>query len=308
MPAEFLDAGFRHVLNAISDGVYVTSAEREIVFWSQGAERITGYSAEEVAGKHCYDDLLVHTDASGRDLCIDGCPLQDCIEHGIEHSISELFLKRKDGERLPVYVKTAVFEEGGHKYGVEVFGKLESVAGKDLAAYVQELTDSSVADPLTGLFNRRYFDATLEQHFALFGRMGRRYGLLYLDIDRFKAINDSLGHSVGDEALVFVSDIITSSARKMDISARYGGDEFVVICAVAADQELESYAQRLVGLVRKSRFGPVAGSDLRLTVSVGGSLVSESDADERSALGRADHAMYRAKEAGRDGVAIETSA
>ena len=305
MPAQLFDAGFRHILDAISDGIYVTTEEREIVYWSEGARRITGYTAEEVIGKHCYDDVLIHTDSSGRHLCLGGCPLQECIETGVERAVNEVYLMRKDGERLPVYVKTTVFEEDGRKFGVEIFGELESVAGSDLAAHVQELTNSSISDSLTGLFNRRYLDATLEQRFAMFERMGQRYGVLYIDIDNFKSINDTYGHQVGDTALEFVSGIIARSARTMDVAARYGGDEFVIVCAVATTDELDVYAARLAGLVRGSSFTPVDGTDADLTISVGGSMVDPADADSRQALERADRAMYRVKRAGCDGVAIE---
>ena len=76
------DPDFGQILDAISDGVYVTTAEREIVYWSRGAERITGYSAEEVVGKHCYDNILVHTDLDGLNLCLNGCPLDATIKSG----------------------------------------------------------------------------------------------------------------------------------------------------------------------------------------------------------------------------------
>jgi PAS domain S-box-containing protein len=73
MSTATLDTTFQRILDTISDGVYVTTDEREIVYWSKGAERITGYRADEVVGKHCYDNLLVHTDLHGRQVCLEGC-------------------------------------------------------------------------------------------------------------------------------------------------------------------------------------------------------------------------------------------
>ena len=98
------------------------------------------------------------------------CPLADSIADGRSRTASEVFLKREDGERLAVYVKTRRFEIDGRGYGVEVFGELETVAGREVARLVQRLSDSAVTDPLTGLFNRRYIDIVLEQHFSLFQR------------------------------------------------------------------------------------------------------------------------------------------
>ena len=295
-----IDGAFRHILDAISDGVYVTGPDRTIVYWSAGAERITGYAADEVVGRRCDEEILVHTDLTGARLCVSGCPLQDCIDTGEEHAINEVFLKRKDGERLAVYVKTAVFEIEGRRHGVEIFGELESVAGKQLAGRIQELSDSAVSDPLTGLFNRRYLDAALAQHYAMFKRLGRRYGVIQMDIDTLKEINDRLGHAVGDEAIRFVADILSDNAREMDITARVGGDEFVIICGLAAPDDLTVYGRRLVRLVHDSRLALVEDSGLRVTVSAGGSLVAVDDPDERAALARADAAMYTAKHRGRD--------
>ena len=181
---------------------------------------------------------------------------------------------------------------------------MRGVAGEALAAQVQELSDSSVTDSLSGLFNRRYFDAALEQSFGMYQRLQRRYGVLHLDIDNFKSINDTLGHAAGDEAIRFVASVLSSNARTMDVAARYGGDEFAVICPVATPQELERYGLRLVRLVHESHFPAVDDAGLSPTVSAGGTLVVHSDLDAHATLARADDAMYEVKRAGRDGLAI----
>jgi diguanylate cyclase (GGDEF)-like protein/PAS domain S-box-containing protein len=299
-----IDGNFRHILDAISDGVYVIAADRTIAYWSAGAERITGYAANEVVGRRCDAEILMHTDLQGTRLCLTGCPLQGCMDTGRERAISEVFLKRKDGERLAVYVKTAVFEADGQRYGVEIFGELESVAGKELVTRMQELSDSAISDPLTGLFNRRYLDAALAQRFAMFRRLGSRYGVIQIDIDEVKTVNDRLGHAVGDGAIRFVADILSGNVREMDVASRYGGDEFVVICSLATQDDLALYGRRLVRLIHDSRFAPAEEDGLRVTVSAGGALVEAEDADERAALQRADDAMYAAKNGGRDGFAV----
>jgi diguanylate cyclase (GGDEF)-like protein/PAS domain S-box-containing protein len=294
------------ILDTMTDGVYVVDADREIVYWSAGAERITGYSSGEVVGKHCHDNVLVHTDLHGKQLCFTGCPLEDCIRTGKRYSVNEVFLKRKDGERLAVYVKTATFEEGGQTFGVEIFGELESVAGQDLASRVQELSETSITDPLSGLFNRRYFDAALQQQYDMYRNLGRRYGVMHIDVDNFKNINDTLGHATGDEAIRFVASVLSRNARKMDVVARYGGDEFAVICSVASREELEGYGQRLITIIHESQFAPAAQAGAPLTISVGGALVDDLDLSARSTVERADEAMYAAKNGGRDGLVVST--
>ncbi len=304
MTTTLLSKGFQQILDAISEGVYVTDEQRRILYWSAGAERITGFKASEVVGKHCYDDVLVHTDLEGKRLCDEGCPLEYCISRKTDRTVNESFLRRKNGERVAVYSKAAALTDGDVTYGVEVFGELEPVGSRDLTAEVQKLSDSSVSDPLSGVFNRRYFDAYLEQQFAMWERLERCYGVLYLDVDDFKLINDALGHARGDDAIRFVAGVLSSGARKMDVVARYGGDEFAVICAVSTPAELESAALRVVRVVHDSTFIRAGEGEAGLTVSLGGTLVGKHDRDSCDALERADTAMCRAKRQGGDAYSI----
>jgi diguanylate cyclase (GGDEF)-like protein/PAS domain S-box-containing protein len=292
------------LIDAIPEGVYVVDDNREIVFWSEGAERITGYVAEDVIGSHCYDEILSHEDVSGRKLCIDACPLADCISDGRPRTANEVFLKREDGERLAVYVKTRRFEIDGRHYGVEVFGELEAVAGREVARLIQKLSDKAVTDVLTGLFNRRYIDIVLEQHFSLYQRIGQRFGVTQIDVDVFKPVNDAFGHATGDEALKFVATILSDGTRKMDLLARYGGDEFVIVSAVGSEDELRNVGQRAVHTLRGSRFVTPTEEALALTASVGATLVRADDESGAAVLKRADDAMYEAKHAGGDALVL----
>lgn len=294
------------LIDAIPDGVYVTTADREIVYWSEGAARITGYSADDVVGCRCCDDVLVHEDVYGRRLCTDACPLQQCIDDGRPRNVNEVFLKREDGERLPVYIKTRRFEVEGRVYGVEVFGELESVAGREVARLVQELSDSAVTDPLTGLLNRRYVDIYLEQQFNLFTRLGQRFGVTHIDIDDFKLVNDTYGHAAGDEALRFISTVLSDGTRKMDLLARYGGDEFVIVSGVAGQEGLEQLCGRMRQTVRGSRFATPSEEAVQLTISVGSTLVRPEDPSAAAVMARADEMMYEVKHAGGDGFKLSS--
>ena len=123
----------------------------------------------------------------------------------------------------------------------------------------------------------------------MFKRLGRRYGVIQVDIDTLKEVNDRLGHAAGDEAIRFVAGILSDNAREMDITARFGGDEFVIICGLASADDLTVYGRRLVRLIHDSRFAPAEDAGLRLTVSAGGSLVAVDDA------GRARRARARGR-------------
>jgi len=292
------------LIDALPEGIYVTNDEREIVYWSEGAERITGYSAADVVGSHCYDEILVHEDVYGHRLCTDSCPLEQCIADGAPRNANEVFLRREDGERLAVYVKTRRFVLDDAVYGVEVFGELETVAGREVTRLVQKLSDTAVTDSLTGLFNRRYIDVVLEQQLELYRRIGQRFGVTHIDVDEFKPINDAFGHATGDEALRFVATILSDGTRKMDLLARYGGDEFVVVSAVGGDDDLRHVGERAVHTVHGSRFVTPTEESLTMTLSVGATLVRPTDESGAVVLARADEAMYEAKRAGGDAFVL----
>ena len=301
-----LDESLRGILDAVSDGVYVTNGEREIVFWSKGAERITGYSSDEVLNKHCFDNVLVHTDISGKNLCFDGCPLQKCVETGERQDVKEVFLKRKDGERLAVYVKASALQVGSERYGVEIFGELQSVAGSGLAERLKQLSDASIVDQLTGLYNRRYIDTILDQQYGLFKRHFQRFGLVMIDVDKFKSINDQFGHLAGDEALKFVASVLQRTMRSMDFLARFGGDEFIIVCPLVELEGVENLGKRIVELVHHSVLSSQSSPKdvIELSVSVGGSMVDNKDTLATDIIKRADEALYRVKRDGGDWYAL----
>ena len=220
--------------------------------------------------------------------------------------MNEVFLKREDGERLAVYVKTRRFAIDGHLYGVEVFGELETVAGREVTRLIQKLSDTAVTDPLTGLFNRRYIDIALEQQFSLYRRIGQRFGVTHIDIDDFKPVNDAFGHATGDEALRFVATILSDGTRKMDLLARYGGDEFVVVSAVGAEDDLRHVGERALHSVRSSRFVTPTEESLAMTVSVGATMATADDESGGAVLARADGAMYEAKQSGGDAFVLRS--
>jgi diguanylate cyclase (GGDEF)-like protein/PAS domain S-box-containing protein len=301
-----LDESLRGILDAVSDGVYVTTAEREIVFWSKGAERITGYSSDEVLNKHCYDNILVHMDVLGKNLCFDGCPLQKCMEAGERQDAKEVFLKRKDGERLAVYVKASILQVRGERYGVEIFGELQSVAGSALAGQLKQLSDVSIVDHLTGLYNRRYIDTILEQQYELFKRHFQRFGLVIIDVDKFKSINDTFGHLAGDEVLKSVASVLQRSLRSMDFLARFGGDEFIIVCPLVELEGIEKLSERIVGLVHHSVLSsPDSPKNvIEVSVSVGGSIVDYKDKSANDIIVRANEALHRVKRDGGNWYAL----
>lgn len=166
------------------------------------------------------------------------------------------------------------------------------------------LAEMAIRDQLTGLYNRRHFERTLAQEWARAHRLRRPIALVMVDIDHFKALNDSVGHVAGDEALRAVAAVIAQCARRAgDIAARFGGEEFVVLLPGAHDDYLYDLAEEIRGAVEALDLRHPATPLQRVTVSVGVASVPAPVSLEATLVAAADRALYRAKAAGRNGVA-----
>ena len=157
-------------------------------------------------------------------------------------------------------------------------------------------------DELTGLANRRELDATLEREWQRFKRGGAPYAALLLDLDHFKRINDTHGHAAGDAVLACTAGRLAEGARRSDLVARHGGEEFVVLMPAADADAARAAAERLLEQLR-GRPCPAGALSLAITASVGVAVVQADDEGPQDLLHRADAALYRAKQAGRDRVA-----
>ena len=177
--------------------------------------------------------------------------------------------------------------------------KSRQLAAQEQIEHAKRIEYIAHHDSLTGLPNRGFFSNMLNQMLAQAKRYDRQLAVLFLDLDRFKLINDTLGHDVGDELLMQVASRLTAAVRESDVVARMGGDEFVVLLPEQCDQDsLVIVARRVLDLVSKPY--DLLGHEFRVTVSVGISRYPEDASDEQSLLKNADVAMYSAKEKGRN--------
>lgn len=172
------------------------------------------------------------------------------------------------------------------------------------AAYHETIHQLVTQDGLTEIANRRRFDDELARELARAQRHGRPLGLVVFDIDRFKEVNDRLGHLGGDHVLKRVAAVCACRLRREEVFARIGGDEFAVICPETARDGLRSLAEKLRVVVAEHRFDPqVVAGDLRITCSFGCAELTETMSAASELLHAADRALYEAKKAGRNQVA-----
>ena len=297
------DKNYQELLSYLYEGVYVVDQNRKIVFWNTGSEQITGFSAEEVISSHCYNNILRHVTADGRELCFDGCPLHHTLATG-EIQEADVFLHHKEGHRIPVKVKSIpVYDDNENIVAaIEVF--TDERYKQETYSENRKLKEMLVTDPLTQIYNRRNLDFHLASAKSEAEEFETTFGLLFFDLDNFKEINDNYGHDVGDEILKLAARTIAANIRGDDKLGRWGGEEFLAVIKIDHNQGLEKIANKLRLLVSKSAYKLENGEELKVTVSIGGSLFKNGETITEL-VKRADSYMYESKENGRNKATIK---
>jgi diguanylate cyclase (GGDEF)-like protein/PAS domain S-box-containing protein len=292
---------YERIIENLYDGLYFVDRDRVITYWNKGAERISGFTADEVVGKSCADNILTHVDSQGNSLCTGMCPLAATIADGTLRE-AELFMHHKDGHRIPVSVRVSTLtdKDGIIIGGVEVFTDISNQEATKLR--VKELEKLALLDNLTQLANRNYIEREIQSRFEEKKRLNVPFGILFIDIDHFKKFNDSYGHDVGDEVLKFVANTFVANTRPFDLYGRWGGEEFIGIIRNINGKELELLGNRVRILIENS-FIIHENEKLYVTISIGATLVNKKDTID-SLIKRADTLLYKSKAAGRNCLTI----
>ncbi|MDB5332831.1 MAG: putative response regulator receiver protein [Phycisphaerales bacterium] len=193
---------------------------------------------------------------------------------------------------------------------LEVERALSEVREKNLQLEksLKRIEEVAATDPLTGLYNRRHFGKVLDQIFAEAQRYDADLSCVMIDLDGYKQLNDGFGHQVGDQLLVIAGKVIAANMRKMDVAARYGGDEFVLLLPRASAEESARVAQRIREEVRQASCILLRRNE-GMSMSVGiGSNRTDAPSGTEQLIAAADAALYRAKAAGRNRVVISDPA
>jgi len=294
---------YKDIIDNLYDGVYFVDRDRRITYWNKGAERITGYKSSQTIGRHCRDNILNHITANGVQLCLTNCPLAASMEDGKPRE-AEVFLHHHDGHRMPVFVRASPIR---NKDG-EIIGAVESFSNNEKVIQtrrqVDELRQSVFTDPLTGVGNRRQLEERLYATKIEVERGVGIAGLIFIDIDKFKNINDTYGHEVGDKILLMVVRTLKHNLRATDLLGRWGGDEFMAIIQDVQDlSTLQDVAKKLRVMVESSRLD-LETVRLSVTISIGATLIQAGETSENF-FQRADQLMYKSKQAGRNQITVE---
>lgn len=291
---------YKSSLDELYDGVYYVDQERKIRYWNKAAERLTGYKSSEVVGKPC-SDILTHIDDKGVNFCKGDCPLAKTTVDGRARE-ADLYLLHKNGHRVPVSIRVAPIRDANGQItgAVQIFSDKSPVV--TVRQRLEQCEKMALLDPLTNCPNRRYIKMNLNSRLDEMHRYGWPFGILFIDIDHFKRVNDAYGHDVGDEILKMIAKTLLNNLRPFDILGRWGGEEFTAIIANVKEQQLYSIANRFRLLVENSALhkGP---DTVRVTVSIGATFAESNDTID-ALLKRADQLMYHSKISGRNRVSM----
>jgi diguanylate cyclase (GGDEF)-like protein/PAS domain S-box-containing protein len=292
---------YERIIENLYDGLYFVDRNRIITYWNKAAEQISGFTANEVVGKPCSDNILTHVDVEGNNLCTGMCPLAATIADGKPREV-EVYMHHKDGHRIPVSVRISTLTDAQGKVigGIELFTDISNQAANELR--VKELEKLALLDNLTQLANRNYIEKEIQSRFEEKKRLNVPFGIFFIDIDHFKKFNDTYGHDVGDDVLKFVANTFVSNARPFDLYGRWGGEEFIGIIRNINFQDLELFGNRLRLLIENS-YIIHENKKLYVTISIGATLVNKNDTID-SLIKRADTLLYESKTSGRNYLTI----
>ncbi len=283
------------VFEATQDAIVVTDREARIVATNPAFTQISGYTAKEVLGQNA---ALLH--AGEPDVASFEALVQSLVKTG--HWSGEILARRKSGETYPGLLSASVVRDAQGQVINHVAVFMDITERKAEQHLIDFLSNH---DALTGLPNRLLARQRFTQTLNAARREGRCVAVMCLDLDRFKSINDSYGHDMGDKALQVVSHYLTETVREGDTVTRQGGDEFQII--MADDAQLSAtmaLAQQILAGLRKELV--IDGQQITVTSSIG-IAVSLTDGESFDELVRnADTALFRAKEIGRDNYAFFT--
>jgi diguanylate cyclase (GGDEF)-like protein/PAS domain S-box-containing protein len=283
----------KNIFEYSNESIIVTDAQNRILFVNPAFEIVTGYSAEEVIGKN--PRIL---QSGMHDKPFYEKMWNDIKQHGVWKG--EIWNKRKDGELYLEWLTISVVEDekGNATNYVAIFSDIT-----EHKRNIERLTRLALYDTLTNVPNRHLLEKRLESIIRMSKKHNQSFALLFLDLDRFKNINDTLGHHVGDMLLKETAQRLKGLLRKQDTIARFGGDEFVIILPnLKHVREAVYMAEKIVeSLKRPFCFNH---QEMYISTSIGISVYPFDGTDKETLIRMADRAMYQAKKNGRNQYAL----
>jgi diguanylate cyclase (GGDEF)-like protein/PAS domain S-box-containing protein len=281
-------------LNSIGDAVLCTDTSGTITYLNLVAESMTGWPREEAIGKPLAEVFQI-IDGATRKTARDPMEMAVAQNRTVGLTVDCVLIRRDAYESAIEDSAAPIHDRAGRVIGAVIVFHDVSAA----RAMSQQMTHSAQHDVVTNLPNRMLLNDRISQSISLARRQNRPLAVLFLDLDRFKYINDSLGHAVGDQLLQSVSNRLVAGVRNSDTVSRQGGDEFVILLSEISHPEDAATSARKI-LLSLSVSHSIEGHDLDITGSIGISIYPGDGEDAEALIKNADRAMYHAKESGRN--------
>jgi PAS domain S-box-containing protein/diguanylate cyclase (GGDEF)-like protein len=252
---------YKNVLDNMLDGVYVVDLDKRILYWNRSAERITGYTADEVVGTKCCDNILVHTDVDGNHLCLSDfiCPLLSSMQDNTQ-KIQEVFLKHKKGHRVPVVVKISPLESELGK----IIGAIETFSDNREKLTIfdksDELETMGLLDKDTGILNRKGIEYYLKLYIDNMDQYKIGFGIMLMKINEFDKIRHKYGHENSGKVTRLVADNLISNLRHDNFPGVWTHEKFAVVLPYITKDQLTALSNRFDHLIKSSRL--LVGNDI----------------------------------------------
>lgn len=287
-------------LHSIGDAVITTNALGNVTYLNPVAETLTGWSSSEAFERPLLDIFKIVNEQTGEPV---ENPVEKCLREGaIVGLANHTELISKEGAKIAIEDSAApIRDRDGRVIGVVLV--FHDVSEK--RNMMQQMMHQAYHDPLTGLPNRVLFHDRLEQALAQAKRSGEFVAVLFMDLDRFKMVNDMLGHIMGDQLLKEVAARLSDSIRSSDTLARLGGDEFTLLLTKLAHvNDAAAVAQKVLTSLKEPFV--ISGHEFHISASVGVSVFPNDGLDAETLMKNSDTAMYRSKEAGQNSYELFT--
>jgi diguanylate cyclase (GGDEF)-like protein/PAS domain S-box-containing protein len=289
---------FQSVIESANDAIIVANQNGTIIQWNRGAESIFGHAKEEALGQNLQLIVPEHHrkkhSAGMAHYATTGAP-------NVIGKTLELTGLHKDGSEIPIEMSLGTWRTGKAVFYSSIIRDIT-----ERKAAEEKISSLAYLDPLTGLPNRRLFNERLTGALESSAKTDEAFSLLYMDLDHFKMVNDTFGHSTGDALLYEVTERLKKQATEKDTISRLGGDEFTLLLPKSDANEAADFAQRILDSFNEGFY--FNGEELFVTPSIGISVYPADGEDADTLIKHADLALYRVKEQGKNNFQFFTAA
>jgi diguanylate cyclase (GGDEF)-like protein/PAS domain S-box-containing protein len=282
------------IMKSARDAIIMIDDKGDVTFWNPAAEQVFGYTKEEVMGKELHR-FMIHDESLYQRYKEAFKKFQSSGKGSAVGKTIELKTKHKDGHEIYVELSLSAVKIKDSWHAIGILRDITERKKIEEMIYLQSITD-----PLTNIYNRRFFMQMMEQEMERTRRNGKPFSLIMFDIDHFKSVNDRFGHAAGDMVLKSIADTVKNRIRKTDCFARWGGEEFIILLPETSLKDAAGLAEELREKLSNMTLPEVG----HITASFGVASFRPSDTIDTILL-RADDMLYEAKAAGRNCVKIE---